>query len=99
MIINPNITKLTPQAGSRYEMTNEMGCSHFIRACSDAHGKGYTSLAKSRVLQQFGGYITCTSDRQNIMFTLQCAPPDFPALKHLLLDAAVRLVCLGFWVA
>ncbi|XP_004925096.1 cytochrome b-c1 complex subunit 2, mitochondrial isoform X1 [Bombyx mori] len=84
------------QAGSRYEIDDQLGASHFIRAASSATGCGYTSFAKMRYLQQNGGSITCSSDRQNISFTLRCPPTVFSELKNYLLDVASRC-CYHPW--
>ncbi|CAH2269557.1 jg8302 [Pararge aegeria aegeria] len=78
------------QAGSRYETNDDLGATHFIRAMSSGSGSNSTAFAKLRVLQQQGAYLTCTSDRQTIAFTLRCPTPLFTTLKGYLMDAAAR---------
>ncbi|XP_075979748.1 cytochrome b-c1 complex subunit 2, mitochondrial-like [Anticarsia gemmatalis] len=78
------------QAGSRYEIDDELGATHFIRAASSATCRGYSTYAKTRFVAQQGGAITCTGDRQSIAFTLKCPVTKFPLLKNYLLDTAVR---------
>lgn len=71
-------------------MDDQLGMSHFIRAASSASGCGYSGYAKTRVLQQYGCSITCTSDRQTLAYTLRCPLPVFPELRGYLLDVACR---------
>ncbi|XP_073960474.1 cytochrome b-c1 complex subunit 2, mitochondrial-like [Choristoneura fumiferana] len=78
------------QAGSRFECDDQIGVTHFLRACSAASGSGYTAYSKTRVLQQFGAYITCSSDRQSIAYTLRCPVSVFCTVKYYLLDIAAR---------
>nr|XP_026489536.1 cytochrome b-c1 complex subunit 2, mitochondrial-like [Vanessa tameamea] len=84
------------QAGSRYESSNFLGASHFLRAASSGSGCGFTAFSKLRVLQQHGAYLTCSSDRQSISYTLQCPLLYFSKLKYYLLDTAVRC-CYHDW--
>ncbi|XP_050350015.1 uncharacterized protein LOC126773250 [Nymphalis io] len=84
------------QAGSRYESSNFLGASHFLRAASSGSGCGFTAFSKLRVLQQHGAYLTCSSDRQSISYTLQCPLLYFSDLKYYLLDTAVRC-CYHDW--
>ncbi|XP_023938398.2 cytochrome b-c1 complex subunit 2, mitochondrial [Bicyclus anynana] len=78
------------QAGSRYETNDDLGATHFIRAMSSGSGGTSTAFAKLRLLQQQGAYLTCTSDRQSLAFTLRCPLPLFCKLKDYLVDAAIR---------
>nr|XP_034833638.1 cytochrome b-c1 complex subunit 2, mitochondrial-like [Maniola hyperantus] len=78
------------QAGSRFETNDDLGASHFIRAMSSGSGSEYTAFGKLRVLQQQGAYLTCTSDRQTIAFSLRCTLPLFNTLKGYLVDTAAR---------
>ncbi|CAH0725139.1 unnamed protein product, partial [Brenthis ino] len=84
------------QAGSRYETHDDLGASHFLRAASTGSGQCFTAYSKLRVLQQSGAYLTCTSDRQSIAYTLRCPLLQFGELKHYLLDTAVRC-CYHDW--
>ncbi|CAK1581360.1 unnamed protein product [Parnassius mnemosyne] len=84
------------QAGSRYEQDNNLGATHFIRAMSASSGCAYTGYGKMRLLHQRGAFLTCTSDRQSMAFTLRCTIDDFPELKYYLLDTAVRC-CFHEW--
>lgn len=85
-----NYDLLSSKAGSRYEIDDQLGASHFLRAASSASGCAFTGYIKTRILQQHGCSITCTSDRQTIAFTLRCPLPCFPDLKCYLLDVAAR---------
>ncbi|XP_047506217.1 probable mitochondrial-processing peptidase subunit alpha-2, chloroplastic/mitochondrial [Pieris napi] len=78
------------QAGSRFEINDDFGATHFIRAISPASGCAYTDFSKARVLQQFGAHLTCTATRQYIAFTLTCPLPSFKETKYYLLDTAAR---------
>ncbi|CAH0399619.1 unnamed protein product [Chilo suppressalis] len=84
------------QAGSRYESDATIGASHFVRAMSSASGCGHSSYIKHRRLQQSGGFLTCTADRQSVAFTLRCPVTTFPDLKSYLLDTAARC-CYHQW--
>ncbi|XP_072938117.1 cytochrome b-c1 complex subunit 2, mitochondrial-like [Epargyreus clarus] len=84
------------QAGSRYECGDYIGASHFVRATTSAAAQGHTAYSKFRVLQQYGAYLTCSSDRQSIAFTMRCPLPVFCDLKHYLLDTAARC-CYNEW--
>ncbi|CAG5058943.1 unnamed protein product [Parnassius apollo] len=84
------------KAGSRYEQDNDLGATHFIRAMSASSGCAYSGFGKMRLLHQRGAFLTCTSDRQSVAFTLRCTLDDFPELKHYLLDTAVRC-CFYEW--
>ncbi|CAH2087326.1 unnamed protein product [Euphydryas editha] len=84
------------QAGSRYESPDFLGATHFLRAASMGSGCCYTAFLKLRVLQQRGAYLTCSSDRQSISYTLRCPLPYFGELKYYLLDTAARC-CYHDW--
>ncbi|XP_053611804.1 cytochrome b-c1 complex subunit 2, mitochondrial-like [Plodia interpunctella] len=84
------------QAGSRYEIDDQIGATHFLRAISSCTGCAYTAFAKNRHLQQNGASLTCTSDRQSISYTLRCPPTVYPELKYYLLDAATRCCFLNW---
>ncbi|XP_060804641.1 mitochondrial-processing peptidase subunit beta [Amyelois transitella] len=84
------------QAGSRYEIDDQIGANHFLRATASCTGCAYTAYAKNRHLQQQGASLTCSSDRQTISFTLRCPPTCYPDLKYYLLDAATRC-CFAPW--
>lgn len=68
-----------------------LGATHFLRVGSSGTGKNYTNFLKMKCLQHHGGYMTCTSDRQTIAYTLRCPPPFFKYLKHFLVDATKNL--------
>ncbi|CAK1542414.1 unnamed protein product [Leptosia nina] len=84
------------QAGSRFETNDDLGSGHFVRVTTPASGCGYTAFSKTRVLQQLGAHLTCTSNRQYIAFTLCCPLPSFKAVKYYLLDTAARS-CYNEW--
>ncbi|KPJ18514.1 Cytochrome b-c1 complex subunit 2, mitochondrial [Papilio machaon] len=84
------------QAGSRLERDNQLGASHFVRAMSGCSGHAYSLVGKARVLQQRGCYLTCSSDRQTLAFTLRCPFPHFHDLKYFLVDTATRC-CFHEW--
>ncbi|XP_045450205.1 probable mitochondrial-processing peptidase subunit alpha-1, mitochondrial [Melitaea cinxia] len=84
------------QAGSRYESPDFLGATHFLRAASTGSGCCYTAFSKLRVLQQRGAYLTCSSDRQSISYTLRSPLPYFGDLKYYLLDTAARC-CYHDW--
>ncbi|XP_068622810.1 cytochrome b-c1 complex subunit 2, mitochondrial-like [Battus philenor] len=84
------------QAGSRVERDGELGATHFIRAMSGSSGRAYSGYGKMRTLHQRGCYLTCSSDRQSIAYTLRCPLDDFSEMKYYLLDTAARC-CFHEW--
>ncbi|XP_049871943.1 cytochrome b-c1 complex subunit 2, mitochondrial-like [Pectinophora gossypiella] len=78
------------QVGSRHEIDDELGVTHFLRAGSIMSGAAYSRYIKTRVLHQCGGFLSCSSDRQTVSYTLRCPMPVFPELKCYLLDCGVR---------
>ncbi|KAI5651645.1 insulinase (Peptidase family m16) domain-containing protein [Phthorimaea operculella] len=77
-------------AGSRNEYDDTLGVTHFIRAGSGCSGCSHSGFMRARYLQQTGVYLTCTTNRQTIAFTLRCPEPTFASVKFFLTDLAAK---------
>lgn len=58
------------RAGSRNENADNLGASHVLRAASGLSTKTATSFGIVRNLQQVGGSLTTTSDRETVTYTV-----------------------------
>ncbi|XP_062540819.1 cytochrome b-c1 complex subunit 2, mitochondrial [Armigeres subalbatus] len=58
------------RAGSRQETADNLGASHVLRAAAGLSTKTATTFAITRNLQQIGGSLTATSDRELITYTV-----------------------------
>ncbi|KAJ8718256.1 hypothetical protein PYW08_002493 [Mythimna loreyi] len=78
------------QAGSRYEVDDYLGATHFLRAASTASSCAFSGFTKMRYLAQHGASLICTSDRQSIAYTLRCPVTIFSQMKCFLQDTVLR---------
>lgn len=76
------------RAGSRNETADNLGASHVLRASAGLSTKTATSFGIMRNLQQIGGSLTVTSDRELIQYTVAVTKDELETgLKYL--EAAV----------
>ncbi|KAL1128903.1 hypothetical protein AAG570_013437, partial [Ranatra chinensis] len=59
------------RAGSRYESAENFGASHVIRSSAGLTTSKATQFGIMRNLQQIGAYLSATSDRETITYTLE----------------------------
>ena len=59
------------RAGPRYETYDTQGTSHMLRICTGLTTNQFSTFAITRNLQQLGGELTATADREYISYTLK----------------------------
>lgn len=59
------------RAGSRYETADNLGASHLLRTSTGLSTKNATGFAITRNLQQVGGNLACTSDRELVAYNVE----------------------------
>lgn len=67
------------RAGSRYENSDNLGVSHTLRNAAGLSTKNATDFAIIRNIQQVGGSLVCSTDRECISYTLT---GTYDAVKH-----------------
>lgn len=83
-----SLTKNSFRAGSRYETAENLGASHLLRIAAGLSTKNATGFAITRNLQQVGGTLSCTSDRETVAYNVEITRDQLEvALKFL--EAAV----------
>lgn len=88
------MTSFGTQAGSRYEIDDYLGANHFLRAATTVSSCAFSGFTKMRYMAQRGAFLTCTSNRQTIAYTLICPVTIFSEMKCLLLDTTLRYLVL-----
>lgn len=72
------------RAGSRHESADNLGASHVLRAAAGLSTKTATTFGITRNLQQVGGSLTATSDRELITYTVAVTKDELETgLKYL----------------
>jgi len=59
-------------AGSRYESATELGLTHCLRMASSMSTQKATSFGIAKNLQQIGANLTCTTNREQVIYAVQC---------------------------
>lgn len=59
------------RAGSRYETSNNKGAAHTLRNSAGLSTQNKNHIDIARGIQQIGGSLNCTSDRETITYTLE----------------------------
>jgi len=84
------------RAGSRYESADNLGASHLIRLAAGLSTKNATGFAIARNLQQVGGSLSCTTDRELIAYNVEITRDQLElALRYL--EAAVTQQVFKPW--
>ncbi|NP_001165809.1 cytochrome b-c1 complex subunit 2, mitochondrial [Nasonia vitripennis] len=72
------------KAGSRNETYDTQGISHMLRICTGLTTSHSTAFGITRNIQQLGGDLTTSSDREHVSYTLKITRNNLgPALKFL----------------
>uniref|UniRef100_A0A1B0CP57 Uncharacterized protein n=1 Tax=Lutzomyia longipalpis TaxID=7200 RepID=A0A1B0CP57_LUTLO len=79
-------------AGSRNENYDNLGTTHVLRAAAGLTTKGSTTFAITRNIQQIGGNLSVTSDREVIAYTLEVTPNHLDTGLKFLQDVATGQV-------
>lgn len=79
-------------AGSRNETYESRGASHLLRSCAGLTTKHATGFGITRRLQQIGGALTCTSDREVISYTIEVSRNNTEEALRILQDAVTGQV-------
>uniref|UniRef100_A0A1L8E0N2 Putative ubiquinol cytochrome c reductase subunit qcr2 n=1 Tax=Nyssomyia neivai TaxID=330878 RepID=A0A1L8E0N2_9DIPT len=79
-------------AGSRNETYDNLGATHVLRAAAGLTTKGSTTFAITRNIQQIGGNLSVTSDREVIAYTLEVTPNHLDVGLKFLQDVATGQV-------
>merc|ERR1711976_1136400 len=65
-------------AGPRYEGPGEQGMSHFLRNAAELTTRGASAFGLVKNMQQIGASLTCTSTRENMIYTVECTRDKLP---------------------
>ncbi len=73
--------------GARNETYENRGASHLLRSCAGLSTKNATGFAITRRIQQIGGSLTCTSDRETTSYTIEVTRNNTEEALQVLQDA------------
>ncbi|XP_071446989.1 cytochrome b-c1 complex subunit 2, mitochondrial [Hetaerina americana] len=74
------------RAGSRFETSENLGCTHALRIAAGLSTENYTHFGIRRTIQQAGGNLTCTAGRETIAYTLETTRDKIEDLLKILED-------------
>jgi len=60
------------RAGTRYETPDNLGAANLLRSCAGLATKCHSKFAITRILEESGASLTAVSDRDSIIYTLEC---------------------------
>ncbi|XP_033214004.1 cytochrome b-c1 complex subunit 2, mitochondrial [Belonocnema kinseyi] len=80
------------KAGSRNETYETQGTSHLLRIAAGLGTSRSSAFGITRNVQQLGGNLTATSDRESIAYTVQVTRDKVPQALTFLEDVATRQV-------
>ncbi|XP_077980030.1 cytochrome b-c1 complex subunit 2, mitochondrial-like [Glandiceps talaboti] len=58
-------------AGSRYEDSNNLGITHYLRSCAHLTTQGHTTFAITRGIERLGGSLEVTTTREHAIYSVQ----------------------------
>ncbi|XP_059609242.1 cytochrome b-c1 complex subunit 2, mitochondrial [Phlebotomus argentipes] len=76
------------RAGSRNETYENLGAAHVLRVAAGLTTKGSTTFAITRNIQQIGGSLSVTGDRETLAYTLEVTPNHLDTGLKFLQDVA-----------
>jgi len=71
-------------AGSRHEPADQLGITHCIRAAANLSSQKTTAFMIAKQLQQIGGNLTCTTNREHVEYVVNCLRSDLSEATALL---------------
>uniref|UniRef100_A0A6B2ELK0 Putative ubiquinol-cytochrome c reductase complex core protein n=1 Tax=Phlebotomus kandelakii TaxID=1109342 RepID=A0A6B2ELK0_9DIPT len=80
------------RAGSRCETYDNLGTSHVLRVAAGLTTKGSTAFGITRNIQQIGGNLSVTGDRETLAYTLEVTPNHLDTGLKFLQDVATGQV-------
>lgn len=60
-----------PRAGARYETPDNLGVTHVLRNAAGLTTEDFSQFGITRCIQQVGGNLYTTVDREGIVFTIE----------------------------
>lgn len=78
------------KAGSRCETADCLGVSHTLRAATGLSNEEHTSFGLTRNVLQLGGSLSCTTDRDYLMYDMQCLRSKIDDGLPYLTSAAIK---------
>jgi ubiquinol-cytochrome c reductase core subunit 2 len=80
------------KAGSRYEDHNNLGISHALRNAAGLSTKNHTGFAVTRNINQIGGSLLASADRETISYSLECKRDSLDVGLNFLAQVSVKPV-------
>jgi len=80
------------RAGSRYETADSQGVSSVLRSSAGLSTSGASTFAIVRNLQQLGGSLSVTADRETLAYTLEATSENIEQAFPFLVDAVTKQV-------
>ncbi|XP_066991507.2 cytochrome b-c1 complex subunit 2, mitochondrial [Anabrus simplex] len=78
------------RAGSRYEQPDSLGASHILRIAGGLTTSDSTQFGITRNVQQVGGNLNVTGDRETVAYTLEVKRDSLDSTLKFLEDAATK---------
>lgn len=80
------------RAGSRYEAPENRGATHLLRIVAGITNAEKTAFGLTRELQQVGGSLSCSADREVLIYSADATRNHVDLVMQLLASAATRQV-------
>ncbi|KAG7259000.1 hypothetical protein CRUP_033947, partial [Coryphaenoides rupestris] len=74
------------KAGCRYEALDNQGVTHVLRLASNLTTKGASAFKISRGIEAVGGHLSVTSNRENMVYTVDCLRDDMDTVMEFLIN-------------